>query len=94
MKPWLWKGEVKDMPLASPEARDFYFGTFGPHMPDFNFNHPAVLEYHLSSLRFWLNRGLDGYRLDAVPHLVENNAVDWNDQQQSRALTKQIQDEI
>ena len=93
-QPWLWKGEVKDLPLAPPEARDFYFGTFGPHMPDFNFNNPAVLEYHLSSLRFWLNRGLDGYRLDAVPHLVENNAVDWNDQPQSRALTKQIQDEI
>ena len=93
-QPWLWKGEVKDMPPAGPEARDFYFGTFGPHMPDFNFNNPAVLEYHLSSLRFWLNRGLDGYRLDAVPHLVENNAVDWNDQPQSRVLTKQLQDEI
>lgn len=93
-QPWNWKGEVKDMPLAGPEARDFYFGTFGPHMPDFNFNNPAVLDYHLSSLRFWLNRGLDGYRLDAVPHLVENNAVDWNDQPQSRAITKQLQDEI
>jgi glycosidase len=93
-QPWLWKGEVKDMPLAGPEARDFYFGTFGPHMPDFNFNNPAVLEYHLSSLRFWLNRGLDGYRLDAVPHLVETNAVDWNDQPQSRTLTKQMQDEV
>ena len=93
-QPWLWKGEVKDMPLAAPQARDFYFGTFGPHMPDFNFSNPAVLEYHLSSLRFWLNRGLDGYRLDAVPHLVENNAKDWNDQPQSRALTRQLQDLI
>ena len=93
-QPWLWKGEVKDMPLAGPEARDFYFGTFGPHMPDFNFNNPAVLQYHLSSLRFWLNRGLDGYRLDAVPHLIENSARDWNDQPQSRALTKQLQDAI
>jgi glycosidase len=93
-QPWTWKGEVKDLPRAPTGARDFYFGTFGPHMPDFNFNNPAVLEYHLSSLRFWLNRGLDGYRLDAVPHLVENNAKDWNDQPQSRAITKQLQDEI
>jgi alpha-amylase len=93
-EPWNWKGEVKDMPLAPPGAKGFYFGTFGPHMPDFNFGNPAVLEYHLSSLRFWLNRGLDGYRLDAVPHLVENNAKDWNDQPQSRALTKALQDEI
>ncbi len=93
-QPWKWTGEVKDMPLPGPEARDFYFGTFGPHMPDFNFNNPAVLDYHLSSLRFWLNRGLDGYRLDAVPHLIENSAKDWNDQPQSRTLTKLLQDQI
>ena len=67
-----------------------YFATFGPHMPDFNFRNPAVLAYHQSSLRFWLNRGLDGYRLDAVPHLVENNAKDWNDQPESRRLTGEL----
>ena len=93
-QPWEWKGEVKDLPLAGPGARDFYFGTFGPHMPDFNFRNPAVLAYHQDSLRFWLNRGLDGFRLDAVPHLIENSAKDWNDQPQSRALTKQLQDLI
>ncbi|MCV2365226.1 DUF3459 domain-containing protein [Paucibacter sp. DJ1R-11] len=68
-----------------------YFGTFGPHMPDFNLRHPAVLDYHRSSLRFWLNRGLDGFRLDAVPHLIENNAVDWNDQPESRRLSRELQ---
>ena len=67
-----------------------YFGTFGPHMPDFNFKNPAVLAYHQSSLRFWLNRGLDGFRLDAVPHLVENSARDWNDQPESRRLTADL----
>ena len=67
-----------------------YFGTFGPHMPDFNFKNPAVLAYHQSSLRFWLNRGLDGYRLDAVPHLVETNAKDWNDQPESRKITSDL----
>ena len=90
-QPWLFTGDAKDLPPALPGARHFYFGTFGPAMPDFNFRHPPVLAYHLDSLRFWLNRGLDGYRLDAVPHLIENNAIDWNDQPQSRALTLQIQ---
>jgi alpha-amylase len=71
-------------------AAGHYFGTFGPHMPDFNFRNPAVLAYHQDSLRFWLNRGLDGYRLDAVPHLVENNAKDWNDQPESRRLTGEL----
>jgi glycosidase len=55
---------------------------------------PEVVNYHLDSLRFWLNRGLDGFRLDAVPHLVENNAKDWNDQPESRQLTKDLQDLI
>ncbi len=68
-----------------------YFGTFGPHMPDFNLKNSAVVDYHRSSLRFWLNRGLDGFRLDAVPHMVENDAVNWNDQPESRRLTKDFQ---
>ena len=63
-------------------------------MPDFNMRNPAVVQYHEDSLRFWLNRGLDGYRLDAVPHLIENSAKDWNDQPESRALTKRFQDLI
>ena len=68
-----------------------YFGTFGPHMPDFNLRNPAVVDYHRSSLRFWLDRGLDGFRLDAVPHMVENDAVNWNDQPESRQLTQDFQ---
>ncbi|MEK8031594.1 alpha-amylase family glycosyl hydrolase [Ideonella sp. DXS29W] len=93
-KPWLFRGHPKDLPAAPADARGFYFGTFGPHMPDFNLRHPRVLAYHQDSLRFWLNRGLDGYRLDAVPHMIENDAVHWNDQPESRALTKQWQDLI
>lgn len=93
-QPWTWTGEVKDMPLAPAGAREFYFGTFGPHMPDFNLKNPAVVRWHEDNLRFWLNRGLDGFRLDAVPHLVENDAQNWNDQPQSRQLTKQLYDLI
>jgi glycosidase len=93
-QPWTWTGSLKDLPPFKPGAPDVYFGTFGPHMPDFNMRNPAVVQYHEDSLRFWLNRGLDGYRLDAVPHLIENNAKDWNDQPESRALTKHFQDLI
>jgi alpha-amylase len=71
-----------------------YFGTFGPQMPDFNMRNPATVEYHKNSLRFWLNRGLDGYRLDAVPHLIENNAKDWNDQPESRKITSDLRELI
>jgi alpha-amylase len=90
-QPWLHAGDPKTLARPAAGARGFYFATFGPQMPDFNFRHPPVWDYHASSLRFWLNRGLDGFRLDAVPHLVENNATDWNDQPESRALTAELQ---
>jgi glycosidase len=93
-QPWTFTGLLKDLPPPKPGSPDIYFGTFGPHMPDFNMRNPDVVKYHEDSLRFWLNRGLDGYRLDAVPHFIENNAKDWNDQPESRALTKRFQDLI
>ena len=66
------------------------YATFGPHMPDFNLENPVVMDYHRNSLRFWLNRGLDGFRFDAVPHLVEHSAKDWNDQPESYALMAHV----
>lgn len=93
-KPWTFPGEPKDLPKPPPAARGHYFGTFGPHMPDFNLGKPEVVDWHLDNLRFWLNRGLDGFRLDAVPHLIERNEKDWNDQPESRQLTKRLYDAI
>jgi glycosidase len=93
-QPWDYKGDPKTLPPAPPGATQHYFGTFGPHMPDFNLRNPAVWQYHEDSLRFWLNRGLDGFRLDAVPHMVETDAKEWNDQPESRRLTKRLQDLI
>jgi alpha-amylase len=93
-RPWQFNGHPKDLPPPPPGARNFYFGTFGPHMPDFDLTNPVVWQYHEDSLRFWLERGLDGYRLDAVPHMVETDAVNWNDQPASRVLTKRLQDLI
>ena len=93
-KPWTFEGEWKDLPVPPPGARDHYLGTFGPHMPDFNLRHAPALNYHLDSLRFWLNMGLDGVRLDAVPHMIENDAKNWNDQPESRTLTRQLQEMV
>ena len=73
-----------------PASSGFYLGIFGQDMPDFNLRHPPAVAYHKDSLRFWLNRGLDGFRLDAVPHLIENSARDWNDQPESRRLVAEL----
>lgn len=67
-----------------------YFATFGLHMPDFNLRNQEVVAFHEDNLRFWLNRGLDGFRLDAMTHLIENDAQAWNDQPESRQLTNQL----
>jgi glycosidase len=71
-----------------------FYATFGAHMPDFNLRNPDAVRYHLHSLRFWLNRGLDGFRFDAVPHLIENNAKDWNDQPESYALMADVSRQV
>lgn len=101
--PWYLPGEdAPDTPAGAspppkpdaPAGTARYFAVFGPNMPDFNMRNPAVVKYHADSLRFWLNRGLDGYRLDAVPHLFENSAKDWNDQPESRRLTGWFSREI
>lgn len=67
-----------------------YFSTFGSSMPDFNLRNPDVVNYHFDTLRYWLGIGLDGFRMDAVPHMIENSAIEWQDQPENRALAKTI----
>ncbi|MBY0237643.1 MAG: DUF3459 domain-containing protein [Burkholderiaceae bacterium] len=78
-------------PWYANAAGGHYFATFGAPMPDFNLRNPAVVDYHRASMSFWLDKGLDGFRLDAVPHMIENDAVRWNDQPESRQLTLEFQ---
>jgi glycosidase len=73
-----------------PTAHGSFYATFGPHMPDFNLRNPQAVRYHFDSLRSWLARGLDGFRFDAVPHLIENDAQHWNDQPESYALMGRV----
>lgn len=71
-------------------ANGAYFGVFGATMPDWNLNNAAVVGYHLSNLRFWLNRGVDGIRFDAVGNLFELDAGHWSDVPQDYALMGQM----
>jgi maltose alpha-D-glucosyltransferase / alpha-amylase len=54
------------------ERRQFYFHRFFSHQPDLNFENPAVHDAVLDITRFWLDMGVDGFRLDAVPFLYES----------------------
>ncbi len=57
-------------------AGQYYWHRFYAHQPDLNFDNPEVLERVLKVMRFWLDLGVDGMRLDAVPYLVEREGTD------------------
>ncbi|MCD1267895.1 maltose alpha-D-glucosyltransferase [Microbacterium sp. MEC084] len=54
-----------------PVRQQYFWHRFFSHQPDLNFDNPKVHEAILDALRFWLDMGLDGFRLDAVPYLYE-----------------------
>ena len=58
-----------------PVAGAYYWHRFYSHQPDLNFDNPQVLKAVLSVMRFWLQLGVDGLRLDAVPYLVEREGT-------------------
>jgi maltose alpha-D-glucosyltransferase/alpha-amylase len=54
------------------ERRQFFFHRFFSHQPDLNFDNPAVVDATFDIVRFWLDLGVDGIRLDAIPYLYES----------------------
>jgi glycosidase len=70
----------------------WYYAVFDAGMPDFNLRNPQVVDFHLDNLRFWLNRGVDGFRLDAVGVLFENGAVAWENQPENHQLLQRVQE--
>ena len=68
-----------------------YFAAFWDQMPDFNLKSQTVIDYHKDNLRFWLNRGADGFRFDAAGVLIENGANAWNNQTDNHPVLVQAQ---
>src|ERR1700742_1522430 len=58
-----------------PVAGAYYWHRFFSHQPDLNFENPEVQQALLDVLRFWLDLGIDGFRLDAVPYLFEEEGT-------------------
>ena len=54
-----------------PVRQQYFWHRFFTHQPDLNFDNPKVHEAMLEAMSFWLDMGLDGFRLDAVPYLYE-----------------------
>ena len=58
-----------------PVRKQYFWHRFFSHQPDLNYENPAVQEAILAALRFWLDLGIDGFRLDAVPYLFEEEGT-------------------
>src|SRR6202167_440773 len=77
-----------------PVANAYYWHRFYSHQPDLNFDNPLVLKAVLSVLRYWLNLGIDGLRLDAVPYLVEREGTSNENLPETHAVLKRIRAEL
>ena len=58
-----------------PVARQYFWHRFYSHQPDLNFDNPMVQQEMLDVMAFWLDRGIDGFRVDAVPYLFEREGT-------------------
>ncbi len=91
-KPQGWS--IFDKDPWTMTANGAYFAQFGSPMPDFNLRNPAVVAYHLDSMRFWLNHGADGFRIDAVGHLFENGPQGWSMQPENYPFMGRVRREL
>ncbi len=73
-----------------PVAKAYYWHRFFSHQPDLNYDSPAVQEAMLNVLRFWLDKGLDGFRCDAVPYLFEREGTSCENLPETHAYLKRL----
>ncbi len=77
-----------------PVAQAYYWHRFYSHQPDLNFDNPKVIDAVLGAMRFWLELGVDGLRLDAVPYLVERDGTNNENLQETHAVLKRLRAEV
>ena len=73
-----------------PVAKAYYWHRFFSHQPDLNFDNPRVMDAVLQIMRFWLDMGVDGFRLDAIPYLVEREGTNNENLPETHAVIKQL----
>jgi maltose alpha-D-glucosyltransferase/alpha-amylase len=77
-----------------PVAGAYYWHRFFHHQPDLNYDNPAVLREMLKVIDFWLELGVDGFRLDAVPYLVEREGTNCENLPETHAVLESIRRHI
>jgi maltose alpha-D-glucosyltransferase/alpha-amylase len=75
-------------------ANAYYWHRFFSHQPDLNFDNPLVVEEVQKAMRYWLDMGVDGLRLDAIPYLVERDGTNCENLEETHAVVKKIRQEM
>ena len=77
-----------------PVAGQYFWHRFFSHQPDLNFDNPRVLKEVLKVMHFWLDMGVDGLRLDAIPYLVEREGTNNENLPETHAVLKAIRADL
>jgi maltose alpha-D-glucosyltransferase/alpha-amylase len=77
-----------------PVRQQYYWHRFFSHQPDLNYANPAVQDAMIEVLRFWLDLGIDGFRLDAVPYLYEEDGTNCENLKPTHAYLKRVRREV
>lgn len=77
-----------------PATNQYYWHRFFSHQPDLNFDNPMVCRTILNTLSYWLNFGVDGFRLDAVPYLFERDGTICENLPETHAYLKDLRNQL
>ena len=77
-----------------PMAKQYYWHRFFSHQPDLNHNNPQVVRAVIRLLRFWLDMGVDGMRLDAIPYLCVKEGTTNENLPETHAVIRQIREAV
>ncbi len=77
-----------------PVAGQYFWHRFYSHQPDLNFDNPQVMKAVIGVMRYWLDMGIDGLRLDAIPYLIERDGTNNENLPETHQVLKQIRAEI
>ena len=77
-----------------PEAGAYHWHRFFSHQPDLNYDNPEVEQAMLDAMRFWLDKGLDGFRCDAVPYLFEREGTSCENLPETHAFLKRLRAQV
>jgi maltose alpha-D-glucosyltransferase/alpha-amylase len=73
-----------------PVSKAYYWHRFFSHQPDLNFDNPDVREEIWKVMRFWLDMGVDGFRVDAVPYLVEREGTSCENVPETHGVVREL----